>query len=561
MPNTDPRNIWQAEALKAITSHFKTSARGYVSAATGSGKTRLQPQAHEALGSRLTLVLVPSIALLEQTANVWVDVCAPDFEAIAVCSDGKVLVDGRDMNERVGDHDIGHVVTTDPKAIASFMRASVKGCPKVVFATYQSQPSIVLAQRLKNVPDFDLMILDEVHRTATGGHAGRGLFKTGLLDKNIRASKRLGMTATPKVYSSAVQDKASSVGYEVASMDNQELYGQCIFDYPFKKAVEDGVLREARLVIVGVKKSEVQELIDQRAFVNNKGEAVDAETVAKHVALIKALANYGLEKVIGFVGRIKDAKMFADKTSPFSLWRCAEAMGLGEDIHINHISGNMRMTKRRQKLVSLQATKNPHVLWNARCLTEGIDVPALDAIFLHIPKGSEVDVRQAVGRVVRLHPNGKKYGYIILPVFVNDNQDIDKQIEKSEFANVITAIISLAEQDQTKLHDISSFITSLSNKPQSSKVKEFLDNFMDVLDIPDGHTLDMIQENIYAKLVSNLPDDVVITATFQAYKAEHGVETLVAYAKQMQKVLDPMPKRVIEMVLAEDGIDAKEIWA
>ena len=446
--------------------------RGQLLMACGTGKTLTALWATEVLDAQRTLVLLPSLTLLSQTVTEWVANSAESFSFLPVCSD-ETVARGTDA-ATMFTSDLQYPVTTDPAEIAEFLS---RDGPRVVFSTYQSSPQVAAAQSDPAVPALDLVIADEAHRCA--GRVSSD-YSTVLDADLIRASKRLFMTATPRTFTPRVVKKADDEGIEVASMDDHTVFGPVLHRLNFSDAIDQGLLTDYQVVVVGVDDARVHELIEQRHLVEtDTGVATDAKTLAAHVGLAKAIRDYDLGRVITFHSRIKTATTFANKLPDVVSWMPTEQRPIGE-IVASHVSGEMSVGQRNTRLDQLRNIEpGQHgVLANARCLSEGIDVPALDGVAFIDPRRSQVDIVQAVGRAIRLSQD-KTVGTILIPVYITNTDDPDTALTESEFEPVWAVINALRSHDNDLADQLDTIRTQLGRTGTGGGLPDRI-----VLDLP-----------------------------------------------------------------------------
>lgn len=442
----------QLAAIEAVLAGYAIdNDRGKLIMACGTGKTFTALKLAERLaadnaGSVRVLFLVPSISLLSQSLREWTAQTTLDIRAFAVCSDTKV---GRLRNtEDFNVYDVPIPVTTNPATLLEAMahRKRAKGLT-VVFCTYQSLPTVADAQTL-GLDDFDLVICDEAHRTTGVTLAGEDESNFVRIHDNtyLRAARRLYMTATPRIYGDAVKDKADQHSAELVSMDDELRYGAEFHHLSFGDAVEHGLLTDYKVLVLTVDESVMAAPLQQQQAIF--GEIPNLDDASKILGCWNGLAkragatadgcpsfNPGepaMQRAVAFAKDIATSKQVAElfprvvAAYQESLTR-QENDGHHIDAHnrdlvceVHHVDGTFNALRRNEQLSWLKSPIGEgecRILTNARCLSEGVDVPALDAVlFLH-PRNSIVDVVQSVGRVMRLSP-GKDYGYVILPVAV-----------------------------------------------------------------------------------------------------------------------------------------------
>jgi superfamily II DNA or RNA helicase len=448
----------QIEAIEAVSLGLKALDRGQLIMACGTGKTFTNLWIKEKLKSNSTLVALPSLGLLSQTLHEWIRASNESFEVLCVCSDESVGISSLDESVH-SSSDLGFPVTSSTNQIQNFLSRSGK---KVVFSTYQSLPLIADAQKNEKIPTFDLVIADEAHRCA--GKAS-GAFSIILDDKKIRGVKRLFTTATPKTYSLKIKKKAEDRGVDVVGMDDEKVFGKTLFSLTFGDAIKKGLLTDYRVVIIGVDNPTIYKWIKNRELLKtNTDIEVDAETLASQIGLIKAIKDYDLHKVISFHSRVSRAQKFSKNINEIFNWVAKNNKPNGE-LKTDFVSGNMPTFTRRQRLKQLKELKDGQraLITNARCLSEGVDVPSLDAIAFIDPRSSQIDIIQAVGRVIRLNEN-KKTGTIVLPVFISKSDDPVQAIESGNFKPIWDVLNALKAHDEVLAYELNQIRLKMGRK-------------------------------------------------------------------------------------------------
>src|SRR5262249_18600099 len=387
------------------------------------------------------LVLVPSLSLLAQTLREWG--LAAEFSYLAVCSDETVTGDQTDAVV-ASTSELGFPVTTDPAVIARFLRGR-GDVMRVVLGTYQSSPRIAEAQAGRT-PAFDLVIADEAHRCA-GPEAGA--FATVLDPAKIKARKRLFMTATPRYFTGRLRKEATEADWEIASMEDEKRCGRLLYRLSFAEAIEQGLLSDYQVAVVGVSDATYREYAERGVFVTPDGESVtDARTLASQLGLLRAMSNYGLHRVVTFHSRIRSASAFARSLSEVRGWLPADRR-LDGQLWAEHVSGEMASGERDKRLNRLRSVTGTErgVLTNARCLAEGVDVPTLDGVAFIEPRRSQVDIVQAVGRAIR-KAEDKALGTVVIPAFVDEAADAEQALESGEFDRVWQVVKALRAHDE-----------------------------------------------------------------------------------------------------------------
>ena len=474
-PTPDPH---QLEAIDDIENGFNQSNRGQLISACGTGKTYTSVWVKERISAKTTLVLVPSLSLLSQTLREWTFAGNTPFDVLCVCSDQSV---GKRKDEDEFIHSVKELpfpVTSNVQDINDFLKGRGE---KVIFSTYQSSPLIAEAQNNPKIQTFDLIIADEAHQCA--GKVGSE-FATALDNKRIRANKRLFATATPRTYSVSLKRKASERGVDITCMDDEEVFGKVFHELRFGKAIEDGLLTDYQVVIVGVNDPMISEWIERRELVQtNSGDITDAESLACQIGLIKAINDYDLNRMISFHSRVKGAKAFASEVQR-SIQIVPKEHRPSGSIVTDYVSGEMSAHDRRIKLDKLKklAKGDRGLLSNARCLSEGIDIPTLDGVAFIDPRRSQVDIVQAVGRAIRLSDD-KKVGTIVLPVFIKDGESAEASIQKSNFKPIFDVLIALKAHDNILSFELDQLRISLGKKKGLGKGSSGLSKI--VFDLPE----------------------------------------------------------------------------
>ena len=471
-PTPDPH---QSKAIADATSGLKTSDRGQMIMACGTGKTFTTLWIKEALEAHTTLVLLPSLSLLSQTMREWAWAGNTDFDILNVCSDKSVGKKTEDMDPA----DAPFPVTSEVEGISKFLKQPK---PKVIFCTYQSSDLIAQAQLDDDVPTFDLAVADEAHRCAGKADAG---FATILDAGKIRASKRLFTTATPRYFGKAIKDEAKARDLAVVGMDNDAVFGPVIHKLTFGQAIEQELLTDYKVVIVGVDEPMVREWIENYEIVStNPDNATDARTLAAKIGMLKAVKDYDLKRVISFHSRVAGAKQFSDELVDVA--HLIEPANRPEGTFLSdYVSGEMKAGDRKEKIDKLKVLEgyDRGILTNARCLAEGVDVPSLDGVAFIDPKGSQVEIIQAVGRAIRKVRGAavQKKGTIVLPVFIDDGDDHEASIEASNFKPVWDVLKALRAHDEVLADTLDQYRTNMAKN--ASPNRESISNKI-IFDMP-----------------------------------------------------------------------------
>jgi superfamily II DNA or RNA helicase len=398
----------QREAIEKITAGLKEADRTTAVMACGTGKTLVALWAAEAQNPKTVLVLVPSLALLSQTLPDWCKQTSwgERFRYICVCSDDSVNREAQQDGYTFKKEDLEFSVTTDAKEVKKFLGKNKDGV-NVIFSTYQSAE--VVAEGLKG-QTVDLGIFDEAHKT-TGDK--EGLFAFGLSDKNIRIKKRLFLTATPRHYKLNKRDKDGD--FQVVSMDDEKVYGKVSYRLPFSTAVAAGIIVPYKVIISVSLNKEVDAELLRRGSTRVRRDEIQAKWVANQIALKRAIEKTGASKVITFHSRVNLAEDFAGD----------DARGFKEHVKgfdVFHVNGSQNAADRKALLEGFKAAPKG-LITNARCLTEGVDVPAVDMVAFVDPRKSKIDIAQAAGRAMRQSKaTNKKLGYIVVPLFIEQKK-------------------------------------------------------------------------------------------------------------------------------------------
>jgi hypothetical protein len=335
-------------------------------------------------------------------------------------------------------------------------------------STYQSSPLIAQAQKNADVPHFDLVIADEAHRCAGKAFSS---FGTVLDAKLIKSDRRLFATATPRIYTTGLKKTAEEFGVEVIDMGEEKSFGQRFHTLSFSEAInrKPKLLTDYHVVIVGVDDQRVREWIEKRLLVEtDTGLSTDARSLAGQIGLLKAIKDWNLRRIISFHGRVKRAREFSEEISRVAEW-LKDDHKPAANLWADYVSGEMPTISRKRKLKRLKNIGNGEIglLSNARCLSEGVDVPALDGIAFIDPRSSEIDIIQSVGRAIRLSEN-KTTGTIVIPVFIGQIDDAEAALEASEFKPIWDVIEALKSHDDRLSNELDQLRIELGAKGKRS---------------------------------------------------------------------------------------------
>lgn len=451
----------QVTAVEKVRAGFGEHDRGKLIMACGTGKTftALRIAEEHAGGGKSVLFLAPSIALVAQSLKEWTGECEVPIRPFAVCSDataGTVL-----EGENATAYDLAVPPTTDPAALVA---AGVHRLPAdqmtVVFSTYQSIEVIAAAQRKTGLV-FDLVVCDEAHRTAGVTSVGDEDRVFGFVHDNdtVPARKRLYMTATPKLFKPVAREAASEQDAVLASMDDEDFFGPEFHRLGFGEAVEQGLLADYRVLILAVNEQAISQPFQKLL---SEGDGVlSLPDVARFVGCLSALAKLPgpagagfrageapMQRAVAFWSRIKESEQFATQFQQVAEAYFDQLEADGEDIApltvpTRHVDGTDKISSRRADIRWLKQTPTEgecRVLTNAQCLSEGVDVPALDAVMFLTPRRSKIDIVQAVGRVMR-KPPGKQLGYVILPIAIPAGADPSVALDKNKDYDAVWEVL------------------------------------------------------------------------------------------------------------------------
>ncbi|NDU87806.1 MAG: DEAD/DEAH box helicase, partial [Ferrovum sp.] len=439
----------QKTALRAVQHGLADADRGKLIMACGTGKTFTGLKIAEAMAGpgKMVLFLVPSLSLLSQSLTEWTQESETPLHSFAVCSDSDV---GKQRKSREEDkvetlvHELRYPATTqaDKLARAISQRQDALGMT-VIFGTYHSIEVIHQAQKDHGLPPFDLIICDEAHRTtgATFESEDESAFVRVHDNDYLKGVKRVYMTATPRIYGDNAKASAEKDKVTLCSMDDEFLYGKELFVITFSEAVQRGLLVDYKVIVLAVEETHINRRL--QSLLKDENNQLKVDDAAKIIGCWKALSKQGLfeqgddgeamRRAVAFCQVIEIQK--GAKTHKVSSRQIADMFKAVVDAYqeseefeqvarlnceAKHVDGSMNATEKEAKLTWLKAVSPDNtcrILSNVRCLSEGVDVPALDAVLFLTPRNSQVDVVQSVGRVMRNAP-GKKRGYVILPVVI-----------------------------------------------------------------------------------------------------------------------------------------------
>lgn len=562
----------QLEAMKAAHEYFRVHDRGKLIMACGTGKTytSLEIIEQETGGKGLILFMVPSIALLGQSLNAWMTDTKYRMKAVCICSDSKASKRNDFDNDETSIIDNPLPATTNINSIKRQLLGykDTDGLV-VVFSTYQSIDVLAEAQRALLEADpsygiFDYIVCDEAHRTTGFKQKGRDESHFTKIHNNdlIRGKKRLYMTATPRYYNDNAKATAKDKDLVLWSMNNPDYYGEEFFRIGFGRAVREGLLTDYKVLVLTISEDDIPDSILEDVKDKQQKE-IKMDDASKLIGCINGLS----KRIKGDKGVTKEADpvlmrravAFCSTINPSERGSGISSKGFAAvmptmvrkykeslseevreevvDIEVQHIDGAMNAATREEKIAWLkEETGNPNecrILSNVRCLSEGVDVPALDAVLFVAARNSEVDVVQSVGRVMRTFHKGatdeKKYGYIIVPVVVPADVEPEKAMEDNERFSVVWKILNAlrahddefnATVNKIHLNKVKPPKVVVAGIPQGSGRMHGKDWMLDPQDQQTGATelsneeiarqlelrFGSLQDGIYAKMVEKVGD-------------------------------------------------------
>lgn len=491
----------QQSALNAVAAGLKDADRGKLIMACGTGKTFTGLKIAERLAGKgkRVLFLVPSLSLLSQTLTEWTQESEIPLHSFAVCSDSDVGKKRKADEDtvQVFTHELRYPATTKADRLAAEMlKRHDDQHMSVVFSTYHSIDVISRAQHDHDLAAFDLVICDEAHRTtgATFGEDDESTFVRVHDADYLRAAKRLYMTATPRIYGDAAKVKAESGEVALCSMDDEALYGKELFVINFSEAVQRGLLTDYKVLVLTVEQSVISRRLQE--LLKDEDNQLKVDDAAKIVGCWKALAKQGLhEQLIGDDQPMKRAVAFCQVISPnykgtkhkvssiniASMFQSVvEAYQESENIdaasrlicEAKHVDGGMNASQKEAKLKWLKdepPANTCRILSNVRCLSEGVDVPALDAVLFLTPRNSQVDVVQSVGRVMRNAP-GKKRGYVVLPVVIPAGMEPHEALNDNQTYKVVWQVLQALRSHDDSFDAMVNKLDLIGSDPRKMEV-------------------------------------------------------------------------------------------
>ena len=495
---------YQKEVIEKALAYFKENDRGQLIMAPGTGKTFTSLKVAEAMAKEsdkeqyVVLYLVPSIQLLTQTLRGWNNDTDMTMSSMAVTSDrnaSRSSVKQDESNIQIKASDIGYPATTSPeKVLNNYLE--LMGKPKkellVVFGTYQSIDVLGKAQK-EGFPEFDLIIADEAHRTTGAKALGEedSSFTKVHSNSNIKGYKRLYQTATPKLYGTEARKKAESNSILISSMDDENLYGKVFYRLGFGDAISHDILTDYKLMVLAVDETVVQKDMQKSLSDPENGLNIDDigriigvwNGMIKRESFTDKVSGEPMKRAIAFSRTIKDSQRLSEQFE--NVVNDYLESDKGYSVNVRHVDGSMNALQKNEALDWLASDDisedSARILSNVRFLTEGIDVPNLDAIVFLSPRKSQVDIVQAVGRIIR-KSEGKEYGYIILPIVVPAGETPETILDNNKSYDVVWQVLNA-------LRSVDERFEATINKLELNKKKPKNIQVIGVGGAPDDPTL------------------------------------------------------------------------
>jgi len=499
----DPRPH-QKTAIDNVIREFKTAERGKLIMACGTGKTftSLRLAEQQAGKGKRVLFLVPSLSLLSQTLTEWTQQSEIPLHSFAVCSDSDV---GKKKDKNEDDvvqtfvHELRYPATTEADKLAKeFDLRHDDEHMSVVYSTYHSIAVINKAQQEHGLADFDLIICDEAHRTtgATFSEDDDSAFVRVHDQSFIRADKRLYMTATPRIYGNEAKLSAEKDGTVLYDMDDKSIFGNVLHTINFSEAVRRGLLCDYKVIVLTVDEAYISRKI--QTLLKDDNNELKVDDAAKIIGCWKALSKLDtqedltddprpMQKAVAFCQVIEPQSTSKRKSSKHKVsskniatvfQSVVEAYQEASDIEdglfceAEHIDGSMNASQKGEKINWLKEKTDDNVcriLSNVRCLSEGVDVPALDAVLFLTPRNSQVDVVQSVGRVMR-KSEGKTRGYVILPVVVPTGMEPDEALNDNQVFKVVWDVLQALRSHDDRFDAMINKLDLIGKAPSKMEV-------------------------------------------------------------------------------------------
>lgn len=570
----------QKTAIYKVVEGFKSNDRGKLIMACGTGKTytSLRIAEEQLNGKGNVLFLVPSIALASQTLTEWSAQCRYTFNACVVCSDNKASKGDNSV-------DLGIPSTTDVERLNEWYIDAVNNNREMnfIFSTYQSIDVVSKFSKKSNV-EFDLIICDEAHRTTgvTLSDEDESSFVKVHDNDFIKAKKRLYMTATPKIYGDAAKGKATEVNAELCSMDDEQKFGKEFHKLSFSDAVKQDLLTDYKVLVLAIDeeyvKMELQDLLkdeNHELRLDDSVKIMGCWNGLSKISMFDEQQNFlsdpnPMKRAVAFCNRIIDSQKLVE------MFKIIQDHVKGEyridkdklvNVDIKHVDGSFNALEKKDRINWLKDDIEDgkcRILTNARCLSEGVDVPALDAVMFLNPRSSMTDIIQSVGRVMR-KSEGKKYGYVILPIGVSASEDPDEALNNNEKYKLVWEVLQALRAHDDRFNNTINKIDLNKKKPDQIEIigigydhKEDQDTGTKTVKVKDDikkkvqltldlKTFDEWKDSIYAKMVKR-----VGSRMYWEIWAKDVAEIATSHMKKIRKLIDtkdPEIKKAIDEFL------------
>ncbi|MFO1440747.1 MAG: type ISP restriction/modification enzyme [Verrucomicrobiaceae bacterium] len=492
----------QTSAKTKVGLGFQSSDRGKLIMACGTGKTftSLKIAEEQAGKNKLVLFLVPSLNLLSQTLTEWTQESGLPLHSFAVCSDAEVGKKRDKSNEDIVEtfaHELRYPATTDAKRLAiEVAKRHDAQHMSVIFSTYHSLDVLSRAQKKFGLPAIDLVICDEAHRTTGATFADSDDKESNFVRVHdndfIHAAKRLYMTATPRIYADSAKAQAEKENIAICSMDDESLYGKQFHVITFSEAVEQKLLTDYKVLVLTISEDHVSQRL--QSLLKDENNQLKVDDAARIIGCWKALSKQGIrsdlahdpqpmKRAVAFcqvIERQQGAKVHkvSSKQIAGMFKAVVDAYQAQEDsdndllCEAAHVDGTMNATEKEEKLTWLRAEPPPNtcrILSNVRCLSEGVDVPALDAVLFLTPRNSQVDVVQSVGRVMRIAP-GKQLGYVILPVVIPSGMEPHEALNDNKVYKVVWDVLQALRSHDDRFDAFVNKLDLIGSDPRKMEV-------------------------------------------------------------------------------------------
>lgn len=538
--NVKKTRPYQNDAINLTMDYFKENDRGQLIMAPGTGKTFTSLKLVEKMAKQTNkatfnvLYLVPSIQLLSQTLTGWNNDTELSMHSFAVTSDRNASK--KKNADELSAKDIGFPATTDSDKLLSNYKKIENNQRDltVVYSTYQSIEVLHEAQE-KGFPEFDIIICDEAHRTTGAKALGEeaSVFTRVHNNNYVKANKRLYQTATPKIYGTDAKQKAEDSSIVLSSMDNKDIYGEEIFRLGFGQAVLNDILTDYKVMVLAVDETAIKK--DMQKILNIEGNGLGVDDVSKLIGVWNGLMKRSsvdkeavfegkpMQRAISFINTINNSKKISSQFNEVVNEYLDGNESIQQSINVRHVDGMMNTLEKKEALDWLSedfAEDETRVLSNVKFLTEGIDVPNLDAVIFLAPKKSQVDIVQAVGRIMRKFKD-KEYGYIILPIVIPEGTTPESILDNNKKYEAVWQILNA-------LRSVDERFSAMINKLELNRKKP---ENMDVIGIGEAPSDEEVGN---ASIIGDKDENVYQTSL----DLDWGEIENAIYAKVVKKVGD-----------------------